>query len=139
MFKCQVLSALSFMLRHYCFMFGLPSSRTYTSARRAEHSRAHVLSRIGARIERLKLIRVYGRRIKPGTECREKIGNLCAGTGTLHSAVIAFAESLFRYSCLAKSRPIVCPSRTIIVSAARARAATFHAKRRLTYLRACIY
>lgn len=33
---------------------------------------------VGARIERLKLIRVYDQRIKLGTECREKIGNLYA-------------------------------------------------------------
>ena len=58
------------MFRHYCFMFGLPSNHHH------HHSQTHritSLSRSRAHVERLKLIRVYERRVKPGAECRGEI------------------------------------------------------------------
>lgn len=100
MFKCQVLSALSFMFRHYCFMFGLPSRRhshvdgMYTGAH-AREQRPGPRSRVGARIERLKLIRVYDRRIKPSIYrvSREDRQLMCRSRA-LRSAIVAFAESI---------------------------------------------
>lgn len=111
MFKCQVLSALSFMFRHYCFMFGPPLAGAPTRARaRAPRQHVHARTRgahvfhVGARTERLKLIRVYDRRIK----CRCRVSRedrqlMCAVPRfTLHHHRIS--QSLFQYSCLAKSR-----------------------------------
>lgn len=104
MFKCQVLSALSFMFRHYCFMFGLPSRRHShaLTRRRRVHRRTRARpagpgprSRVGARIERLKLIRVYDRRIKPSIYrvSREDRQLMCRSRA-LRSAIVAFAESI---------------------------------------------
>lgn len=105
------------MLCRLCFAIivlclASPLSRTYTSAgslaRGGEHSRrarTRALAYRGARIERLKLIRVYGRRIKP----RHRVSREDRQLMRRHRCftlltVIAFAESLFQYSCLAKSR-----------------------------------
>lgn len=65
----------------------------YTSAR--DQQSAHTCSRVGARIERLKLIRVYDRRIKPGIyrvsrEDRQLMRRSC----TSRLAIVAFAESI---------------------------------------------
>lgn len=92
------------MFRHYCFMFGLPSRRhSHALARRRRvHRRTRARpagpgprSRVGARIERLKLIRVYDRRIKPSIYrvSREDRQLMCRSRG-LRSAIVAFAESI---------------------------------------------
>lgn len=89
------------MLCRLCFaiiVLCLASPRVVT------HTRSHVdgvyqrpgpRSRVGARIERLKLIRVYDRRIKPSIYrvSREDRQLMCRSRA-LRSAIVAFAESI---------------------------------------------
>lgn len=66
----------------------------YTGAH-ARDQRPGPRSRVGARIERLKLIRVYDRRIKPSIYrvSREDRQLMCRSRA-LRSAIVAFAESI---------------------------------------------
>lgn len=66
----------------------------YTGAH-ARDQRPGPRSRVGARIERLKLIRVYGRRIKPSIYrvSREDRQLMCRSRA-LRSGIVAFAESI---------------------------------------------
>lgn len=79
-------------------------TRAYADDTNSRHRAVHGLARRGARIERLKLIRVYDRRHKASTECREKIGNLCAVPTVLYVPPSSHLQSLFQYSYLTKSR-----------------------------------
>lgn len=97
---------------------------------------AHVLD-VGARIERLKLIRVYDRRIKPPrryTECREKIGNLRAVPCFTFHHHRTCAESISVFIPRERSRECLCPFEGRLLRV-KMRLST-HAKCRVAYLRA---
>lgn len=69
------------MFRHYCFMFGLPSSRTYTRANAGNtYIRATSRKRASRRCAHrtIEINSCLRPTHKAGAECREKIGNLCA-------------------------------------------------------------
>ena len=82
LFKCQVLSALSFMFRHYCFMFASPSDIVY------RHIHEGLYTYITTVTMSYTALLWYAHRPieinsslwpehKAGTECCEKIGTLC--------------------------------------------------------------
>lgn len=95
------------MFRHYCFMFGPPLAGAPTRARApATRTRAHTRRtrvHVGARTERLKLIRVYGRRIKCRCRVSREDRQLMCRTA-LYVPPSSRSQSLFQYSYLAKSR-----------------------------------
>lgn len=96
------------MFRHYCFMFGPPLAGAPTRARApatrtgARTRGAHVFH-VGALTERLKLIRVYDRRIKCRCRVSREDRQLMCRTA-LYVPPSSHSQSLFQYSYLAKSR-----------------------------------
>lgn len=92
--KCSVVYVSPLLF----YVWASPRRRTYTRA----HA-AHTCSRIGARTERLKLIRVYDRRIKCRCRVSREDRQLMCRTA-LYAPPSSRSQSLFQYSYLAKSR-----------------------------------
>lgn len=94
------------MLCRLCFAIivlclGLPSQAHLHARARAHTRRTRV--HVGARTERLKLIRVYDRRIKCRCRVSREDRQLMCRT-TLYAPPSSHSRSLFQYSYLAKSR-----------------------------------
>lgn len=101
--KCSVVYVSPLLF----YVWASPRRRTYTRARApATRTRAHTRRtrvHVGARTERLKLIRVYDRRIKCRCRVSREDRQLTCRTA-LYAPPSSHSPSLFQYSYLAKSR-----------------------------------